>query len=129
MQLNYFYMWQITLRFEAHYIRNNTDKVYNYPCRGNIEQRTAQWSRSRERNKYLRLWSNREWVTKAARNFTLLCVTWKCNKLLLQPWKHSKYMYARCLNCLFFINCLLALIKAPKKVFDQVKPGIGCSII
>ena len=43
------------------------------------------------------------------------------NKFLLQQLKHSKYMYARCLNCLFFIICLPAQNIAPFKVFMQVQ--------
>ena len=34
------------------------------------------------------------------------------NKILLQQWKHSKYMYARCLNCLCSIKYLPELINA-----------------
>ena len=45
----------------------------------------------------------------------------KINKLLQQQWKHSKYMYAKCLNCLCFVNYLPALINELYKKLRQVE--------
>ena len=44
-------------------------------------------------------------------------------KRLLRQRKHSRYMYARCLNCLCLIFCLLAFINAPYKIFKLIQQG------
>ena len=62
-----------------------------------------------------------EWVNAGARNFMLFLWLQNLNSLLLQQRKHSKYMHARCLNCLCFINYLLAHINAPYKFFMQAQ--------
>ena len=46
------------------------------------------------------------------------------NRLLRQQWKHSKYMYARCLICHCFINYFTALENAPNEYFMQVQPRL-----
>ena len=57
--------------------------------------------------------------------FTSMCYLENFNKFLPQRWKNSQYMYAKCLNCLCFINYLPVLINASYKIFMQVQLG-GC---
>ena len=42
------------------------------------------------------------------------------NKILLQQWKRSKCLFARCLNYLCFINYMPTLNNAPCKMFMRV---------
>ena len=61
-----------------------------------------------------------EWIeVKELYGFCVL--PWKLEELLLQQWKHSKYTYARCLNCLCFINYLPALSNAAYKSFMEIQ--------
>ena len=64
----------------------------------------AECSKRPGNNKNEHLWSSRDWVDRGARTFTFSMLLDILNKFLLLQRKHSKYMYAKCLNFLCFIK-------------------------
>ena len=45
--------------------------------------------------------------------------------MTLQHWRHSKYMHAKCLNCLCVTNYFPALINVAYQIFIQVHFGVS----